>query len=147
MGIIGEDRAFNSLVNITIGAKYRYAEYTKRVSYFYRNYYGDGRFDYDWVSGNADYKHKHKANQFVFPIILIGIFIEMHHSRIIGEVAMRMEDFSLGQLVLSTSLMILLKVVFGVVMKLIIYYNCQCLQGLLYFRWDLQDAIGTGKLL
>lgn len=78
---------------------------------------------------------------------LIGIFTEMHHSHIIGELAMSMEYFSLSQLVLRTSLMILLKVVFGVVMKLIIYYNCQCLQGLLYFRWDLQDAIGTGKYI
>lgn len=59
--------AFNSLFNMTIGAKYQYTGYTKWVSYFYEDYYGDGRFDYDWVSGNADYKHK--ANQFVFPII------------------------------------------------------------------------------
>ena len=59
--------AFNSLFNMTIGAKYQYTGYTKWVSYFYEDYYGSGYFDYDWVSGDADYKHK--ANQFVFPIM------------------------------------------------------------------------------
>ena len=60
--------AFNSMFNFTIGAKYQYTGYTKWVSYFYEDYYGSGRYDYDYVSGSADYKRK--VNQFVFPMIL-----------------------------------------------------------------------------
>ncbi len=60
--------AFNSLFNMTIGAKYQHTVYSQWVSYFYKDYYAGGRYDYDYVSGSADYKHK--ANQFVFPFIL-----------------------------------------------------------------------------
>lgn len=60
--------AFNSLFNMTIGAKYQYTGYTEMVSYSFEDYYGSGRFDYDYRYGGADYKRK--VNQFVFPIIL-----------------------------------------------------------------------------
>ena len=60
--------AFNSMFNFTIGAKYQYTGYTEWVSYFYEDYYGSGKYDYDYVSGSADYKRN--VNQFVFPMIL-----------------------------------------------------------------------------
>lgn len=60
--------AFNSLFNMTIGAKYQHTVYSQWASYFYKDYYAGERYDYDYVSGSADYKHK--ANQFVFPFIL-----------------------------------------------------------------------------
>ena len=58
--------AFNSLFNVTIGAKYQYTSYQQMVSYSYEEHYD--RWDYDYIYSYADYKRK--VNQFVFPIIL-----------------------------------------------------------------------------
>lgn len=59
---------FNSLFNATIGVKYQYTWYKIWVSYFFEDYYGSGRFDYNWCDGDADYNHK--AHQIVIPIAI-----------------------------------------------------------------------------
>ena len=58
--------AFNSLFNMTIGAKYQYTSYQQMVSYSYEEDYD--RWDYEYIYSYADYRRK--VNQFVFPIIL-----------------------------------------------------------------------------
>ena len=58
--------AFNSLFNMTIGAKYQYTSYQQLVSYSYDEYYNG--WDWDYIYSYADYRRK--VNQFVFPFIL-----------------------------------------------------------------------------
>ena len=58
--------AFNSLFNMTIGAKYQYTNYQQLVSYSYDEYYNG--WDWDYIYSYADYRRK--VNQFVFPFIL-----------------------------------------------------------------------------
>jgi hypothetical protein len=58
--------AFNSLFNMTIGAKYQHTSYQQMVSYSYDKYYD--RWDWEYIYSYADYKRK--VNQFVFPLIV-----------------------------------------------------------------------------
>ena len=58
--------SFNSLYNMTIGAKYQYTSYQQMVSYSYEEDYD--RWDYEYIYSYADYRRN--VNQFVFPIIL-----------------------------------------------------------------------------
>ena len=55
---------FNALVNATVGLKYQYTGYKKKVQYFY----GEGIHDYIYHGGNADYKHM--VHQIIIPITI-----------------------------------------------------------------------------